>query len=213
MTLSSRHRIWHSRPGGLRPSTLPLGHGGSPQYWLSHVDGEETFLVFFKPPRPGTEPLAWRAAVLTTTLGPPPAVSWDYCDSKYANLKILKTCGLIIFPTARLGFSSMNMNIALRRFLYNHGNIATVPYSYFERLQGFFIVHCTRQAVEQFGTLYMHNHARLVEVTDLRPREAQSCSDIWWAPHMVKSWTPLLAVSGWFKDQSRRARERRELTL
>ena len=44
MTLSSRHRIWNSSPGGLRPSTLPLGHGGSPQYWLSHVDGEETFL-------------------------------------------------------------------------------------------------------------------------------------------------------------------------
>ena len=32
--------------------------------------------VSFKPPRPGTEPrtLAWKAAVLTTTLGPPP--SW-----------------------------------------------------------------------------------------------------------------------------------------
>ena len=44
MTLSSRHRIRNSSPGGLRPSTLPLGHGGSPQYWLSHVDGEETFL-------------------------------------------------------------------------------------------------------------------------------------------------------------------------
>ena len=31
-------------------------------------------LVSFKPPRPGTEPrtLAWKAAVLTTTLGPPP---------------------------------------------------------------------------------------------------------------------------------------------
>ena len=30
--------------------------------------------VSFKPPRPGTEPrsLAWNAAVLTTTLGPPP---------------------------------------------------------------------------------------------------------------------------------------------
>ena len=30
--------------------------------------------VSFQPPRPGTEPrtLAWRAAVLTTTLGPPP---------------------------------------------------------------------------------------------------------------------------------------------
>ena len=38
MTLSSRHRIRNSSPGGLRPSTLPLGHGGSP-----HVDGEETF--------------------------------------------------------------------------------------------------------------------------------------------------------------------------
>ena len=32
--------------------------------------------VSFKPPRPGTEPrtLAWKAAVLTTTLGPPPNV-------------------------------------------------------------------------------------------------------------------------------------------
>ena len=33
--------------------------------------------VSFKPPRPGTEPrtLAWKAAVLTTTLGPPPCTS------------------------------------------------------------------------------------------------------------------------------------------
>ena len=45
MTLSSRHRIRNSSPGGLRPSTLPLGHGGSPQYGLSHVDGEETYFV------------------------------------------------------------------------------------------------------------------------------------------------------------------------
>ena len=32
-------------------------------------------IVSFEPPRPGTEPgtLAWKAAVLTTTLGPPPA--------------------------------------------------------------------------------------------------------------------------------------------
>ena len=46
MTLSSRHRIRNSSPSGLRPSTLPLGHGGSPQYWVSHVDGEETFCFF-----------------------------------------------------------------------------------------------------------------------------------------------------------------------
>ena len=66
-------------PGGLRPSTLPLGHGGSPQYWLSHVDGEETFFVSFKPPRLGTEPRAqgphppkdkdpWRLSQLTRSL-------------------------------------------------------------------------------------------------------------------------------------------------
>ena len=73
MTLSSRHRIRNSSPGGLRPSTLPLGHGGSPQYWLSHVDGKK-HVLFLEPPRPGTEPrtLAWKAAVLTTTLGHPP---------------------------------------------------------------------------------------------------------------------------------------------
>ena len=69
-----KYRILNSSPGGLMPITLPLGHGGSPQNWISHVDGEEAFFVSFKPPRPGTEPriLAWKAAVLTTTLGPPP---------------------------------------------------------------------------------------------------------------------------------------------
>ena len=37
--------------------------------------------VSFKPPRPGTEPrtLAWKAAVLTTTLGPPPTCMWRPC--------------------------------------------------------------------------------------------------------------------------------------
>ena len=32
MTLPSRHRILRSSPGGLRPSTIPLDRGGSPQY-------------------------------------------------------------------------------------------------------------------------------------------------------------------------------------
>ena len=32
MTLPYRHRMRNSSPGVLRPSTLPLGHGGSSQY-------------------------------------------------------------------------------------------------------------------------------------------------------------------------------------
>ena len=32
MTLPSRHRIEHYSPGGVRPSTIPLGHRGFPQY-------------------------------------------------------------------------------------------------------------------------------------------------------------------------------------
>ena len=39
MTLSSRHRIRNSSPGGLSPSTLPLCHGDSPQYtWMEKKD-------------------------------------------------------------------------------------------------------------------------------------------------------------------------------
>ena len=38
MTLPSRHRIQHLDPGGLKSSTLPLGHRGSPQYCFSRVD-------------------------------------------------------------------------------------------------------------------------------------------------------------------------------
>ena len=34
MTLSSRHRIRNSNPGGLKPSSLLLDHGGSPQYLI-----------------------------------------------------------------------------------------------------------------------------------------------------------------------------------
>ena len=69
VTLPSRHRIYNSNPGGLRPNTLPLGHGGSPKYCVSRVDGEETFFVSFKPPGPGNEPrtLVWKVAVLTAS--------------------------------------------------------------------------------------------------------------------------------------------------
>ena len=45
--------------------------------------------VSFKPPRPGTEPrtLAWKAAVLTTTLGPPPTST----RKKLRMMSLLKT--------------------------------------------------------------------------------------------------------------------------
>ena len=65
-----------SSPGGLRPSTLPLGHGGHPTILTFTRGWGRNNFVSFKPPRPGTEPrtLAWKAAVLTTTLGPPPCI-------------------------------------------------------------------------------------------------------------------------------------------
>ena len=49
--------------------------------------------VSFKPPIPGTEPrtLAWKAAVLTTTLGPPPVhVARSYTKSKVLGLVIFR---------------------------------------------------------------------------------------------------------------------------
>ena len=81
-TQDSKFEPWRSE------AELPLGHGGSPQYWLSHVDGEETFFVSFKPPRSGTEPrtLAWKAAVLTTTLGPPPLADRKLSYNQRANM-------------------------------------------------------------------------------------------------------------------------------
>ena len=63
------------------------------------------------------------------------------------------------------------MNIALRRFLHNHGNIATegsskpglhvYPTLISNDFKGslYHRQHCTLQAFEQFGALYMHNHA------------------------------------------------------
>ena len=48
MTLSSRHRIRNSSPGGLRPSTLPLGQGGSPQYWLFTRGWGRNIFCFFQ---------------------------------------------------------------------------------------------------------------------------------------------------------------------
>ena len=47
MTLPSRLRIRNSSHGSLRPSTLPLGHGSSPQYIEAlRVSGETHFVSY-----------------------------------------------------------------------------------------------------------------------------------------------------------------------
>ena len=48
MTLPSRHRMRNSSPGGLRPSTLPLGHGGFPQYILFTTERGRSIFVSLK---------------------------------------------------------------------------------------------------------------------------------------------------------------------
>ena len=55
MTLLCGHRIRNSSPGGLRPSTLPLIHRGSPQYCFTSGWGRNIY-VSFNSPGPGTDP-------------------------------------------------------------------------------------------------------------------------------------------------------------
>ena len=48
MTLPFRHRIRNSKPGGLRPSTLPLDHESSPQYRIFTTERGRNILVSLK---------------------------------------------------------------------------------------------------------------------------------------------------------------------
>ena len=71
-TQDSKFELWRSEAehATSRSRSLPT--------ILSFTRGwGRNIFVSFKPPRPGTEPrtLAWKAAVLTTTLGPPPKKS------------------------------------------------------------------------------------------------------------------------------------------
>ena len=54
--------------------------------------GGNFFFVSFKPPRPGTEPrtLAWKAVVLTTTLGPPPSARFNTFNNSKISIDSLK---------------------------------------------------------------------------------------------------------------------------
>ena len=58
--MTSRHRIRNSIPGGLRSSTLPLGHGANtppPHNTELHEWMGKNVYVSFEPPRPENEPL------------------------------------------------------------------------------------------------------------------------------------------------------------
>ena len=68
MTLTSRHMIRDSSPG-----TLPLGHGGSPQYLI--FTSERGRNIFFLKGQSGVRTRDLRLsqqAALTTAPGPPP---------------------------------------------------------------------------------------------------------------------------------------------
>ena len=67
MTLPSRYKIRNSNPGSLRPSTLPVCHGDSPQF---KSELGRNISVFLKPPTPGNEPRT-RVKGSGTTLVPP----------------------------------------------------------------------------------------------------------------------------------------------
>ena len=64
-----RSEAEHATSRSRRLPTIPTSTRG----WGRNI------FVSFKPPRPGTEPrtLAWKAAVLTTSLGPPPSALWN----------------------------------------------------------------------------------------------------------------------------------------
>ena len=87
--------------------------------------------VSFKPPRPGTEPrtLAWKAAVLTTTLGPPPLnfmyvrnfmEFWALIDQStlYVLIKHNLTCLM-----KRLAFSTLWFSQTSRWFVRNNNDL------------------------------------------------------------------------------------------
>ena len=70
-TQDSKFKPWRSEAEHARSRRLPT--------ILSFTSGwGRNIFVSFKPPWPGNEPrtLAWKAAVLTTTLGPPPSVTF-----------------------------------------------------------------------------------------------------------------------------------------
>ena len=75
MTLSSRHRVQTSSHDGLRPSTLPLYHGGSPQYISER--GRNICVSLKRAGQVGFRDFRLsKLAALTTAPKPPPCRIW-----------------------------------------------------------------------------------------------------------------------------------------
>ena len=94
MILPSWHRIRNSSPGGLRPSTLTLGHGGFPQYWIFTSDrGRNIFVSLTLEGQNGVRTrdrrLSKQAAVTTATGFPPTysacKISWQFVENWLGN--------------------------------------------------------------------------------------------------------------------------------
>ena len=85
MALPSRHRILNLSPDGLWPSTLSLGHGGSPQYWIFTSERRRNF-CFSGTWRPecGTNPrsqIFQLSALTTAPLGWNPKDRMNACHA------------------------------------------------------------------------------------------------------------------------------------
>ena len=83
MTLPSR--IWNSNLGGPRPSTLPLCHGGSPQYWIITSERGRNIVKLEGQSGVRTRNLRLsKHAALTTASGLPPSMYWHHNNNVYA---------------------------------------------------------------------------------------------------------------------------------
>ena len=83
MTLPSGHRSRNSWPGGLRPSTPPLGHGGSHNIESLRVSGEEHLVSLKLDDQSGVRTRDLRLSKqspLTTAPGPQPRLITITCD-------------------------------------------------------------------------------------------------------------------------------------
>ena len=87
---------WHCPPDtGFEIQTLKVWGGArylSVTVRLSFTSGwERNIFISFQPPRPRNKPqtVAWKAAVLTTTLGPRPSHQWTCTNSKFGKTSSL----------------------------------------------------------------------------------------------------------------------------